>query len=169
MPKDDISFSDYRYIANPIDAIEEMIITQDWPYHRMGTESIVMEIPSRWGDYRLQFVWQKELKTLQMTCVLDIKLDPGSLPAAYELLSSVNEQVILGHFELSSEDCVIAYRYCFLLSDVRSLNGEYLEELVEFAFEECERFYPAFQTVLQDGKSTKEAMTLALLDTMGEA
>ena len=48
-----------------------------------------------------------------------------------------------------------------------SLSGA--ELLVESAIEECERFYPVFQFVLWGGKSPREALAAALVETHGEA
>ena len=46
---------------------------------------------------------------------------------------------------------------------------EQMEDLVEIALMECERYYPAFQFVIRGGKTASEAVTAAILDTMGEA
>ena len=43
------------------------------------------------------------------------------------------------------------------------------ETISEAALEECERFYPVFQFVLWGGKSPREAISAALIDTHGEA
>ena len=43
------------------------------------------------------------------------------------------------------------------------------ELLIESAIEECERFYPVFQFVLWGGKSPKDALAAALVETQGEA
>ncbi len=46
---------------------------------------------------------------------------------------------------------------------------EQLEELVEVALDECDRYYPAFQFVLWAGQRPEEAISSALLETVGEA
>ncbi|MBX6322880.1 MAG: hypothetical protein IRY94_13705, partial [Rhodospirillaceae bacterium] len=46
---------------------------------------------------------------------------------------------------------------------------EQLEDLVDIALNECERFYPAFQFVLWGGRSPEEAVQAAILETVGEA
>ena len=50
-----------------------------------------------------------------------------------------------------------------------SVSGELMEDLVDIAVTECERFYPAFQFVIWGGKSPLEALTAAMLETEGEA
>jgi hypothetical protein len=46
---------------------------------------------------------------------------------------------------------------------------EPLEDLVDIALNECERFFPAFQFVLWGGKSPREALDAAMLEPVGEA
>ena len=46
---------------------------------------------------------------------------------------------------------------------------EQVQDMVETALYECERFYPAFQFVIWGGRSAKDAMAAALLETVGEA
>ena len=56
--------------------------------------------------------------------------------------------------------------------DLRGAAGasaESLEDLVDIALTECERFFPAFQFVLWGGKSPADALAAAMLDCVGEA
>jgi hypothetical protein len=55
------------------------------------------------------------------------------------------------------------------LRGVSGVSAEQVEDLVELALVECERFYPAFQLVIWGGKTAEEAMTAAILDPVGEA
>jgi hypothetical protein len=49
------------------------------------------------------------------------------------------------------------------------VNSEQIEDLVDIAVSECERFYPAFQLVVWGGKPADEAMAAAMIDPIGEA
>ena len=49
------------------------------------------------------------------------------------------------------------------------VSREQLEDVVDIAFTESERYYPAFQFLIWGGKSPKEAMAAAILETEGEA
>ena len=49
------------------------------------------------------------------------------------------------------------------------VNSEQIEDLVDIAVSECERFYPAFQLVVWGGKPAEEAMAAAMIDPIGEA
>ena len=61
------------------------------------------------------------------------------------------------------------FRQTCLLRGAHSASVEQLEDLVDVALTECERFFPAFQFVIWGGKSAEEAMQASLLDIAGEA
>ncbi len=61
------------------------------------------------------------------------------------------------------------FRHTVLLRGAGGVAAEQLEDLVDIAVAECERFYPAFQLLLWGGKSPEEAVAAAMLETVGEA
>ena len=61
------------------------------------------------------------------------------------------------------------FRHTSLLRGAHGPSVEQLEDLVDIAITECERFYPAFQFVVWGGKPPREAIDAALLDCVGEA
>ena len=155
--------------ANPLDLIEELVVANDWPFQRSADDEILVEIGGRWTDYRLFFVWQEEASALQFCCRLDAKVPPKTRPAINDLLSRINERLWIGHFDVSAEEESIMFRHALLLRGVSGISPEQIEDLVELALVECERFYPAFQLVIWGGKTADEAMTAAILDPLGEA
>src|SRR5436305_563617 len=70
---------------------------------------------------------------------------------------------------VAAEEESIMFRHALLLRGVSGVSAEQVEDLVELALVECERFYPAFQLVIWGGKTADEAMTAAILDPVGEA
>ena len=61
------------------------------------------------------------------------------------------------------------FRHALPLRGLRGPTTEQMEDLVESAIIECERFYPAFQYVIWGGKEAGEAIDAAMIDTIGEA
>lgn len=159
--------SDFR--NNPTELIEDFILTQDWAYQRMSPYELAAEVDGRWGIYRLQFYWQAEESIFHLSCFLDIKIPDKSLPQVYELLSLVNERLLVGHFELFSDERLPAYRYSFMLAPGSLFQPDLLEQAIVNALEETDRFYPAFQTLLAGDKNALEAASIASLDIAGEA
>ncbi|MBV9862535.1 MAG: YbjN domain-containing protein [Alphaproteobacteria bacterium] len=155
--------------ANPIDLVEEIVIANDWAHDRASDEEMIVEIGGRWCDYRLFFVWQEEISALHFSCSFDMKVPKGRRPAVYELLALANERMWLGHFDVSVEDNSPAFRHAVLLRGALGASVEQVEDLVDIALSECERFYPAFQLVIWGGKVPDEAITMAMIDPVGEA
>ena len=80
-----------------------------------------------------------------------------------------NERLWLGHFGIEREDGMPVYRHAVLLRGAPGVSAESLEDMVDIAITECERFFPAFQFVLWGGKSASDALEAAMLDCAGEA
>jgi hypothetical protein len=158
-----------RFSSNPIDLVEEIVIANDWAHDRASEEELIAEISGRWCDYRLYFVWQEEICAMHFSCGFDMKVPKGRRHAIYELLALANEKLWLGHFDLSSEDGSPAFRHAVLLRGVSAASAEQVEDLVDIALSECERFYPAFQFVVWRGQSPAEALAAAMIDPVGEA
>ncbi len=72
-------------------------------------------------------------------------------------------------FTSRTEEGVPMFRHAVLLRGLDGASMEQIEDLVDIALSECERFYPAFQFVIWGGKSAQDAISAALLDTVGEA
>ena len=155
--------------ANPIDLVEEIVQANQWPHERSTDEEMVIEVAGRWCDYRLLFVWQREMSVLHYSCGFEMKVPRTRRAPIYELLAAVNERLWLGHFDLADGDDSPSFRQGVLLRGVFGASVEQIEDLVDISISECERFFPAFQLVVWGGKSAKEAIAAAMIDPVGEA
>lgn len=163
------AFDSVSLRSNPLDIAEQLILDREWICDRPVEEELVAEVQSSWCNYRIWFTWQAELGVLIFSCAYDIKIHEKHRAKLFPLLASVNEKLWLGHFDLSSEDGVVMYRHAQLLRGAQGASPEQLEDLLDIAITECNRFYPAFQSVLWGGNTLEEALEIALLDTVGEA
>jgi hypothetical protein len=154
---------------NPLELIEDIVMGQNWPYQRLSNYEVLSEVEGRWGGYRMLFLWQDEINVLHFTCVMDVPINFTYLQELFELLALINERLVLGHFEIYAEEGLPAFRYSFLIPSPKVLQTEMLEEMIDIAVDECERFFPAFQFVISGEKKAKEAATVAIMDTVGEA
>jgi hypothetical protein len=155
--------------ANPIDLVEEIVQANEWPHDRSSDEEMVIEISGRWCDYRLLFLWQREMSALHYSCAFEMNVPRTRRGPVYELLAAVNERLWLGHFDLADSDDSPSFRQGVLLRGVFGASVEQIEDLVDISISECERFFPAFQLVVWGGKSAKEAIAAAMIDPVGEA
>lgn len=154
----------------PIDMLEAYYAAHDWDHERHDDE-IVATVKGSWAEYELRALWREDDSVLQFLAFPDIKVPDERRAAMYETLGLVNEQLWVGHFELWATSGILLYRHAVVVDsgDEGTMSLTAAELLVESAIDECERFYPVFQFVLWGGKTPKEAIAAALIETQGEA
>ena len=154
--------------AEPIDMLVAMFEARGWPCMSSGDE-ISGEIQGSWTKYQVKGIWRAEDNVLQILCLPDIRVGKDKLACAHELVSLVNEQLWLGHFDIWSSGSVLLYRHGALLGDEGMLTVRQAQALIEVAVDECDRFYPAFQFALWGDKAPRDALDAAMVDAVGEA
>jgi hypothetical protein len=155
--------------SNPLDLLEQIVIANDWAFDRRNESEMAAEAPGKWCDYGLYFSWSPEISAMHFTCTFDLKVPAKARAALYELLALANERLWIGHFGMDSEDGMPLFRHSVLLRGARGASAESLEDMMDIAITECERFYPAFQFVLWGGKTPTEALAASMLECAGEA
>ncbi len=158
---------DEEPLANPLDVVEQIAAAQDWAFDRPGEDELRVEVPGHWCTYNLFLAWREDVAAMNLTCAFDMRVPEPRRTPVYELLALSNEKLWLGHFSLWQEEMIPLFRHSILLRGATAV--EEIEELMDIALGECERFYPAFQFVVWGGRPAAEAVTAAMLDTMGEA
>jgi hypothetical protein len=154
---------------NPLDMMEQIVQENEWAFDRRSDSEMAAEAPGHWCDYGLYFSWSHEIGVLHFTCAFDMKVPEKQRSALYEVLALANEKLWLGHFGLDTDEGNLVFRHAVLLRGASGASPESLEDLVDIALTECERFFPAFQFVLWGGKSPADALVAAMLDCVGEA
>ena len=90
-------------LLNPIDIIEDVIHQKKWNFSRAADHELVAEIASHWCAYRLYFTWSENINALSFSITFDIKFPETKLNKAYELLGLINENLWIGHFDITSK------------------------------------------------------------------
>ena len=155
--------------ANPLDVMEQIVAANEWAFDRRSESEMAAEAPGRWCDYGLYFNWSHEISAMHFTCAFDLKVPEKQRGVLYELLALANEKLWIGHFGLETEDGMPVFRHSVLLRGAPGASAESLEDMIDIAITECERFFPAFQFVLWGGKPPAEALAAAMLECVGEA
>jgi len=154
---------------NPIDVVEDVIYGKKWTFSRSDDYELVAEISSEWCQYRLYFTWSEQINAISYTITFDLKFPEDKIQKAHELLALINEKLWIGHFDITSKNGIPAYRHTVLSLPENEMLHNQLEDLVDIAIYECEKYYPAFQLVLFDGSNPKKALSLSTFDTIGRA
>ena len=156
-------------ILNPIDVVEEVIHAKKWTFSRADDHELVAEISSNWCQYRLYFTWSEQIKAISFTITFDLKFPFNKSRDAHELLALINEKLWIGHFDITSKNGIPAYRHTVLSQYENEMLHYQLEDLVDIAIYECEKYYPAFQLVLFEDSDPAKALNISTFDTIGQA
>jgi hypothetical protein len=155
--------------SNPIDVVEELVGANDWIFSRHSDFELMFEVSGHWSGYQMYFLWQHDMGALFFSCQLELRVPETKRSEVFELLATVNENLWIGHFDLVSEGAAPVYRHTVPLRGAAGASAEQLEDLIDAAVIECERFYPALQLVVWGGRSIADALTVARMDTIGRA
>ena len=154
---------------NPIDIVEEVIYEKNWSFSRADDYELVADIASKWCQYRLYFTWSENVRAISFTITFDLKFPQSKLNKAYELIGLINEKLWLGHFDITSKNGIPAFRHTILAnSDIDFLHKK-LENLVDIAIYECEKYYPSFQQALFDDMEPLESLEFTNFEVIGSA
>jgi hypothetical protein len=171
-----LQFDAHAEALAPIDTLEAYFESHNWTFERDGDEEIVATVKGSWSDYELRALWREDDRVLQFIALTGINAkasvgDAETRSRLFETLALVNEQLWIGHFEHWSSDGAILFRHAALLDgpDEAALSLLQAHALVDAAIDECERYYPVFQFVLWGGKTPRDALTAAMVETQGEA
>ncbi len=154
---------------NPLAAVEDIATSNDWSFERSGEHEVTMVSKGEWTDYQVSFTWMNEIEALHLACAFDMKIAPARRAEVQRLISAINEQMWVGHFDIWTHTGMVMYRGALLLPDGLIATSAQCEAMLIGALQACERYYPALQFVVWAGKSAQDAMTAAMFDTEGEA
>jgi hypothetical protein len=155
--------------SNPVDVIEHIAALNDWAFERAGDDEITISVAGDWCDYHVSFSWMEDKEAVHLACAFDLKVPEPRKLEVMRLISGVNEQLWIGHFDLWSKEGVIMYRQALLLSGGAEPSSAQVEGLLLTAIEACERYFQAFQFVVWAGKSAPDALATVMFETVGEA
>jgi len=155
--------------SHPLDLVEQIVAANDWRFERSYADELIADVDGRWADYSLMFGWRDDMAMLEFGCACDLRIASERRGGVYEMLALVNDQLPLGHFVVDSDANLLVFRHAALMRGQRKLTVEQLEDLVEIALAECDRFLPAFQYMIWGGKSASAAVAAALLEPVGRA
>ena len=158
-----------NFYQNPIDIVEDVIHSRKWNFSRAAEHELVAELASHFCQYRLYFSWSKQIRAINFTVTFDLKFPKTKSKQVYELLSRINEKLWIGHFDVTTKNGIPAFRHTVLEPDENEILYNQLEDLVDIAVYECEKYYPAFQLILFEDSDPQDALELCEIDAVGNA
>jgi hypothetical protein len=159
---------DFIRLSNPVDMMEQIACTQEWPFERSGADELTVSVSGNWCDYHISLNWRDDLESLHLACAFDLKIPQNRLAEMHRLLVQINEQLWIGHFDLWASEGLLLYRQSLMLHGAEP-TAKQCEALLQAAFETCERYYQAFQFVVWAGQKAEKALASTIFETEGQA
>jgi hypothetical protein len=154
---------------NPLDVVERLAAGNDWSFERASDDEITILVTGRWTDYQISYTWMDGLEALHLACAFDLRVPVRRQAEVQQLISLINEQMWVGHFDLWTNEGIVMFRHALVLNGGVEASGKQCEALLGNALEACERYFTAFQFVVWAGKGAREALSAAMFETSGEA
>jgi hypothetical protein len=154
---------------HPLDVVERLASLRDWIFDRAETDEMSVSVAGRFADYHVAFTWIEDVEALHVACAFDLKVQDRRRAEILQLISAINEQLWVGHFDLWSGENVVMFRHSLLLTGGVEPTNPQCETMLRVSVEACERYCQAFQFVMWAGKSAREALDAVLFETEGEA
>lgn len=161
--------AEFERDINPVDMIEHVASHNQWEFERSSDDEICLTVSGVWTDYNVSLSWMEDFEALHLACAFDLKVPDNRILETTKLLSLINEQMLIGHFDVWMKEGTVMFRQTLMLNGGAVPTGEQLECLMVSALEACERYYQAFQFVVWAGHDAEKAIEGALFETHGSA
>ena len=156
---------------HPIDSVEEVLSEHNWSFDRPTEDELVVDVSGQNSKYRIYFIWQESMSALQFCCHYQLNIAQDNMDEAHAAILSLNEHLWLGHFDLPSDTRSPVFRYtCLFRGNGRMNAAEIIDDMVDVALIQCERYFPIFQLLTEEALNLdSKTMSLALMETVGRS
>lgn len=154
---------------DPLEVIEHVLTAENLAFDRTDDGDLAFTLTGDWKDYELWFAWRPEADCLQLCLAMDVKATPSNRASMHELISLINQRVWIGHFEVWAEDGEVVFRHALALPDGERPTLAQAASMIDAAVEGADRFFPAFDFLVNGAKSPDEAMAACMFETVGQA
>jgi len=154
---------------NALEVVERVVIAADLHFERFSAEDLAAEYHGRWGTYQLWFAVRQDLQVMYVSCGLDLHVTSSDFNSLYPLLARINERLWLGHFDVWHEEGKPTWRHAVIFRDGPVPNDQQIADIVGTALDDCERYFPAFREVIENGTDSQLALEAAIVETVGQA
>src|SRR5579872_5617207 len=160
---------DVLIALDPLDVVERVLMAENLTFDRTEDGDLAFTLAGDWKDYELWFAWRPEADCLQLCLSLDIRAKKTRRAAAHTMLSLINQRVWLGHFEVWTDAGEVVFRHAMALPTGERPTLAQAASMIDAAVEAADRFYPAFDFLLNGGKSPEDAISACMFETVGQA
>jgi len=154
---------------HPVDVIERIVHHRDWSFERTMEDEILLIVSGQLSEYHISFSWVEIFETLHAGCSFALAVAPKQRSRMVDLLSLINEKMLMGHFDYWQDTGEVIYRQSLLLSGGLHPTDAQITTLLSTALDACELHFPACEKVANGNVCAREALRYAMFETQGNA
>ena len=169
----------YDEVSNPIDGLEDIMLRNDWVFERRAEDELTVQVTGKMGEYRMAFVWQEEFSAIKFICAPDLRIHSDHYLEASKIMNDINANLWLGHFDMRTTEtntnidavqsnAIPCFRHTTLMrGQVEGSGVEPMEDLIDVALAECERYYMTFSLLSENAVKDINQLSFAMMDVAG--
>ncbi len=158
----------FEDVSNPLDSVEEILSANEWAFDRMGEDELTVQVTGKMGEYRLFFHWQEEFSAMRFCCQYDFDIRVDAMDDAARAMTDINSSMWLGHFAFRENSETPCFRHTALFrGQTQNSGAEHMEDMVDIALSECERYYPLFELLSRSKPASRDELDLAMMQPLG--
>lgn len=162
----------YMDDGNPLSQVEEFAVSKGWRFVRHDEDFLAVFIKGPKGEYEISLEWQDEFSALLLGCPLKIRLSEAQYEMGAKAVEQINQNIWLGHFDLSSHDDihVPTFRYTLLCRMFQTGGAvEIVADLIDLTVSECNRFFTVFELLAAGDVRLEDNLHAVTYETIGRA
>lgn len=154
---------------SPLIALEDLAQKNSWGLLWSDTDEIMLEVQGKWTENQVFLIWRPESMILHMSVSVGLQASGEQRSEICQLLVAINERQWAGHFDLCSKEGELYFRHSLVGMDPKSISPDFLQEMIDMGINEAAIQYPVFDLALSNQKASSRAISLAMIDVVGNA
>ena len=155
---------------NPLDMVEDIAEEKEWQFSRSDDDRMKIVIDGLKSKIEVNIEWQEEYAAILLACSMPITITEENYEITAQAIEKINSSLWLGHFELMGDDMLPSFRHTLLLRAIpASLSSSMIEDVINIAISECDRFYTSFKLAQAGDILLHDGLNAVTFETVGEA
>lgn len=156
--------------SNPLDMVEDLAQEKGWRFMRAEENFLTISAKGTKGDFEICLEWQEEFSALLMACSVPVEISDAHYEAAVRTLESINQNMWLGHFDLSNKGRFPTFRHTLLFRMIPAgIAIDIINDALDIAVCECTRFHSTFQMLHTGDVQLQDNLQAIIFQPVGEA
>ena len=154
---------------HPHDFFEEIALSNEWGYERLCDQRISVDVDNFPCQLTVLGRWDLRAEHLDVFALFHLTIPEEKKLEVFEILSALSLDTRLGGFGLCPEEQAPFYRHTLFSYPRAPIYGAQISDVFREILVGGEKLCQALYFLLQENKTSQEALFACLIDVAGEA